>query len=121
MRGTTQFESYPPGPAGPTPQTPSSPGPAKERQVFGVEYLKAGSVIINDAGDRARIDRVMRNGDDFHIRLTAQDGTAGKLTVNAGKRFQGHLPPETTATSNPVADVEPAPAVLPDTRGPGLF
>lgn len=121
MRGTTQFESYPPGPAGPTPQMPSSPGPAKERQVFGVEYLKAGSVIINDAGDRARIDRVMRNGDEFHIRLTAQDGTAGKLTVNAGKQFQGHLPQETTATSNPVADVEPAPTVLPDTSGPGLF
>ena len=121
MRGTTQFESYPSGPAGPEPRMPSNPGPEKDSQVFGVEYLKAGSVIINDAGDRARVDRVMRNGGEFHIRLTAQDGTAGKLTVTAGKQFHGHLPPETTATSNPVADIEPAPTVSPDTNRPGLF
>lgn len=120
MRGTTHFESYPAGPAGPEPRTPSSHGPAKERQVFGVEYLKTGSIIVNDAGDRAHIDRVMRTGDEFHIRLTAQDGTTGKLTVKAGKQFQGHLPPETTATPQTAADAEPAPAVLPTNDGSGL-
>ncbi|WP_157357187.1 hypothetical protein [Arthrobacter sp. U41] len=49
--------------------------------------LKKGSLIVNDAGAVAKVERVLRSGDDVHLRVRNEHGQLGKLTVAPDKHF----------------------------------